>query len=51
MGDTPAKRTVKQTADFQETNNNLHNVTDPNSSPESSSNHEGMMIQIMKCIW
>ena len=50
MGDTPAKRTVKQTADFKKTNNNLHNVIDPNSSPERSLNQEGMMIQIMKCI-
>ena len=48
MGDTPAKRTVKQSVvDFQETNNNLHNVTD--SSPASSLDHEGM-FQIMKCI-
>ena len=48
MGDTSAKRTVKQNiVDFQETNNNLHNVT--GSSPASSLDHEGM-FQIMKCI-
>ena len=50
MGGTPAKRTVKQSVvDFQETNNNLHNVTDPNSSPTSSSDHEGMIYMYI-CI-
>ena len=52
MGDTPAKRTVKQSiVDFQETNN-LYNVTDPNSSPTSSSDHEGMLyIYMYICIY
>ena len=43
MGNTPVKTINEQRiVDTQESNNTLHNVTDPNTSPASSLDHEGL---------
>ena len=43
MGNTPVKTIDEQRiVDTQESNNTLHNVTDPNTSPASSLDHEGL---------
>ena len=43
MSNTPVKTIDEQSIfDTQESNNTLHNVTDPNTSPASSLDHEGL---------
>ena len=44
MCNTPVKAIDEQNiVDTQESNNTLHNVTDPNTSPASSLDHEGLI--------
>ena len=43
MGNTPVKTINEQSfVDTQESNNTLHNATDPNTSPASNLDHEGL---------
>ena len=44
MSNTPVKAIDEQSiVDTQESNNTLHNVTDPNTSQASSLDHEGLI--------